>query len=129
MTPPRKLYTISQKLAMVKTFQKEQSENNKSLCQVARELQIDPSQLRRWAKQADVIEERKKKRWMNHAAKTVHLGCKSCLEHVEENLLWFVLENREQGNAVSIRKVVNRASQLDAAFRHKSERAQDQVIH
>ena len=122
---PRKHYTISQKLAMVQCFENEQCNSNKPMRQVAMGLGVDPSQLRRWVSQKKALEEMRKKKTTK---KSVHPGRASCLGLVEEPLLWFILETREQGLPVSIRMVITKACQLDPDFRRKTERAKDQAI-
>jgi hypothetical protein len=53
-----------------------------------------------------------------------HLGPKSSIHGIEELLLRFIFEQREQGIAVDIRIVKDTAKVLDAAFRHKYDSAQ-----
>ena len=66
--------------------------------------------------------------YVNANAASVHRGRKSCLHDIEEDLLAFIFEHREQGLAVSIRMVTMKASQIDAKFRHKTARAKDNTI-
>jgi hypothetical protein len=59
---------------------------------------------------------------VTHHARSLHSGPKSCLHDIEELLLRYIMEKREQGNAVDIKMVVNIANLLDVAFRSKSDR-------
>ena len=127
---PRKQFTISQKVSMIETLES-QRENGKSHRSVARDLGVDASQLRRWKKQVAKLKELLKRmegRRLNTTAKSVHNGRKSCLNNIEDDLLMFILENRQQGMSVSIRMVTTKASQLDGNFRRKTARAKDQAI-
>jgi hypothetical protein len=44
---------------------------------------------------------------------TLHRGGISCLHVIEDLLLQYIFEEREQGLAVSVRMVILKASQLD----------------
>jgi hypothetical protein len=55
-------------------------------------------------------------RTVNTGVATIHHGHKSCLHEIEEDLLAFIWEHREQGMAMSIRMVIMKASQLDIKF-------------
>ncbi|KAL7569581.1 hypothetical protein ACA910_009553 [Epithemia clementina (nom. ined.)] len=116
----RKQHSISQKLAMVRTLDQRTRNNRDALRLVARDLGVDPSQLRRWKAQSTRFEEmlsNRKGARVNAAAASVHTGRKSCLHGIEEDLLSFIMESRDQGLAVSIRMVMTKASQLDGQFR------------
>lgn len=116
---------------MVKTLDARQSDGGKALRSVAREFGVDPSQLRRWKAQAPKFEELLKRRPLtrvNASTATLHSGRKSSLLAVEEDLLQFIMENRNHGLAVSIRMVTTKASQLLANFRRKTARAKDHAI-
>ena len=56
-TMVRKRYSISQKLSMARTLETRCGENGESLRSVARELGVDPSQLRRWKSQIAQFED------------------------------------------------------------------------
>ena len=120
---PRKHFTIHQKLSFVETLEERQKERNQSVLSFAEEINVDCSQLRRWRAQYSTLKQfvtNKVNRRVNLCAKTIHTGRKSCLKHVEEELLMFILENREQGMSVSIRMVVTKAGQLDTDFCRKT---------
>ena len=106
---------------------KERTENGDSLRAIARELMVDSTQLRRWLKQADQIRENVKTKGSGSSS-TLHAGRLSCLKHIEDDLLMFIFECREQGMSVSIRMVTLKACDLDQTFRRKSDRARDQSI-
>ena len=115
---------------MVHTLERCHHDNKESLCSVARELGVDASQLRCWQQQSARIKLLLKCNngiRVNANAASVHRGRKSCLHDIEEDLLAFIFEHREQG-LVSIRMVTMKASQIDAKFRHKTARAKDHAV-
>lgn len=129
---PRKHFTISQKFSLVKTLEKRQRENNESFRSVARDLGVHPSQLRRWKEQVPKFKELLTKgpngRRPNTNAKSVHSGRKSCLHNMEEDLLKFIMKNREQGKSVSIQMLTTEASRLDGNFCRKTAAAKDSAV-
>jgi transposase-like protein len=98
--PPRKTYSVGRKLRMIDEA-KERTENGDSLRAIARELMVDSTQLQRWIKQADQIRENVKTKGSGLSL-TLHAGRLSCLKHIEDDLLMFIFECREQGMSVSI---------------------------
>ena len=129
----RRQYTVPQKLAILQDFARLQDEGGHSLRAAARSLEVDASQLRRWRREAESFNQfiappGNQNRRVNRAARSLHPGRKSCLSNIEEELLLFIFEHREQGISVSIQMVVTKASQLDNAFRHKTSRAKDQAV-
>jgi transposase-like protein len=131
-TMVRKSYSVSTKLAMVNTLERRIEENNDSLRAVAKDLGVDASQLRRWSQQRTKFEAMVSgtggELRVRAASQTVHSGRQSCLNNIEEELLAFIFEHRENGLAVSIRMVTTKACQLDGDFRRKTARAKDQAI-
>ena len=128
----RKRFTVSQQLAFVKCWDEER-EKGKGLRAFARELGVDPTQLRRWKSMVTTIEERMtnnggRGRTLSATAASLHPGRKSCLHDIEDALLDFIFSNRDQGLAVSVRMVVMKASQLDSSFHRKSAKAKDQAV-
>ncbi|KAG7345984.1 transposase [Nitzschia inconspicua] len=126
----RKRYSISQRLSMARMLQT-RSDNGESLRSIARDLEVDPSQLRRWRSQIPQFEESLTPRHgtsVNAGAGSTHRGRKSILHEVEDKLLEYIWEQREQGLPVSIRMVTAKASQLHASFRHKTARAKDHAV-
>jgi hypothetical protein len=123
----RRSYTISLMLSMVRTSETRCDENGVSLRSVARELGVDSSQLRRWKTQKALFEQFLRRRHganINRGATTLHPGYKSCLHEIEDQLLQFIWDEREQGLPVSIRMVIIK----DEAFDQKTERSKDQAI-
>ena len=122
---PRQYYSIHQKLSMVIVLE-QRLQDQVSVHAVARDLGVDPSQLRRWKKQKNVLEELLLNRSRRSvAARSVHSGRKSCLAGIENELLMFIFQSREQGLAVSVRMVLTRACQLSDNFRQKTTRAKE----
>ena len=60
--------------------------------------------------------------------RSVHNGRVSFLKPLEDNLLTWFLQMREQGIMISTRLVVVKASQLSAEFRRKTSRSKDQIV-
>jgi hypothetical protein len=105
-------YYISQKLSMVRTLETRCGHGD-SLRFVGGRLGVDPSQLRRWKSQKHQFEaflQRGNGTRVNTAALTLHRGGKSSLHEIEDSLLQYIFEEREQGLAVSIRMVLLKAS-------------------
>ena len=80
---------------------KRRLEEGGSIRGACRELNIIPKQYREWAKMTDDF-----RAHGNANAKSVCLGVTSVLQPIEDDLLKFIFELREQGFAVSIRAVV-----------------------
>ena len=122
----KKYYTVSEKLAILKILNRRRLDNNSSYHEIARELGVDPSQLRRWEQQSAKLEAFYSKRKRN--AKALHDGYKSQLSHIEEELLEYIFEGCEQGLPMTIRLVTAKASELDDTFRRKSMVAKEHAI-
>ncbi len=118
---------IAQKVAML-DIMAERLQNGESRRSIARDLNVDASQIRRWEKQRPLMEEKLKKTNANPRAATLHSGGKSQLEPIGEDLLKYIWEKRDIGLPVSVRMVKLKARQLCAEFRRKSERSQDQSV-
>ena len=101
------------------TARQASGESLKSIC---RGHQIQPSQLRNWQKQMNNI---KKSR---SSAVSAHAGRKSCLFEIEEDIIQWIFELRQQGLAVSVRMVQLKTAEMLPAFQHRSERSKDQAI-
>ena len=81
---------------------KRRLEEGGSIRSACRELNIIiPKQYREWAKMTDDF-----RAHGNANAKSVCLGVTSVLQPIEDDLLKFIVQLREQGFAVSIRAVV-----------------------
>ena len=57
----------------------------------------------------------------NKQAKSLCKGCKSILDEIEDELLKYISELREQGESVSIKMVETKALSLLPEFREKTE--------
>jgi hypothetical protein len=114
---------------MVRTME-ERMANDCSLTRraIARDLGVDASQIRKWQQQI-ALHLLASCTHFNPHARSLHPGMNSSLHGLEELLLRFIFEQREQGIAVDIRMVIDTAKVLDAAFRCKSDSAQYQVVH
>jgi hypothetical protein len=81
---------------------------------------VDPSQLLRWKSKKSQFEaflQRGNGSKVNTGAMALHRGGISCLHVIEDLLLQYIFEEREQGLAVSVRMVILKASQLDRSVR------------
>jgi hypothetical protein len=129
---PRKSYSSKQKVAMVRTMEeRKRNDPSTTMSAIARDLGVAASQLRIWHGKLELHQNKLMRNPGSHYnphARSLHAGRKTCLHDIEELLLRFIFEKREQGIAVDIKMVVNIAKVLDAAFRCKSERAQYQVV-
>ena len=76
---------------------------------IGRFLDVNESQLRHWKGQAAAMATHLhggRGCWVNRAARTLHRSQKSLFDHIEEELVHFIFENREQGISVTIRTVI-----------------------
>ena len=122
----KRYYTVAEKLAILAELKSRRLDGHSSYRQIARDLGVDPSQLRRWEQQSTKLEEFKEKR--KRQAKALHDGCKSQLSDIEEELLRYIFESREQGIAMTIRLVTAKACELDSTFCRKSTVAKEHAI-
>ena len=83
-------------------------------------LSIQPSQYRRWKKSEERL------RAANPKARSLSYGGRSDLEEMENDLLIWIFELREQGMAVSIGMIAMKACELDRDFRNRTEHARYQ---
>jgi hypothetical protein len=128
----RKKYTAGQKVSTVNILEQRQSDNPQTtVYAVARDLGLDCSQLKRWQEQ---VEDHKKKTTRtpgihyNPKACSLHCGRKSCLHPIENDLIQYIDQQRDQGISVTIQMVTDLAKRLDGRFRAKTDRAQDQAV-
>ena len=130
MSGTRKTWSVNQKIAMVEQLEAQLQDPSNTLRSVSRDLGVDPSQLRRWRLQSTQMKEfqGQENRRTNNQAKTIHRGRNSHLLPLEESLLQYVFETREQGHNVSVRMVMNEACKLDATFRRKASHTRDMAI-
>ena len=101
----------------------ERQRNGETLREICRCLEIQPIQARKWrAMRAQLSCQGKAGRC------SVHNGRVSFLKPLENDLLTWFLQMREQGIMISTRLVVVKASQLSAEFRRKTSRSKDQIV-
>jgi transposase-like protein len=128
----RKTYTSGQKVAMVRLLEQRLIDDpTASRREIARELGVDSSQIRKWQQNVDAHVDKATRRngtRFNPRALSLHPGRQSCLEPLKEELLRFIHEQREEGIPVSVKMVVEFVRPHDAAFRGKSEEAQHQSV-
>jgi transposase-like protein len=128
----RKSYSSRQKVAMVRTMEQRLSADPTiSRRQIARDLGVDASLLRKWQQHVDAHISKVTRSngcRFNPRACSLHPGRLSCLEPIKDILLHFIFEKREQGIPVSIKMVVEVAKRYDTSFKGKSYAAQDQAV-
>ena len=108
---------------MVRSVKRRLEEGGSIRC-ACRELNIIPKQYREWLKMSAMLTAH-----ANTNAKSVCKGVTSVLAPIEDDLLKFFFELREQGFAVSISPVVIQATPLmPAGFQRKSSRARYQCV-
>ena len=118
---PRKTYTSKEKLNILSAVEQGLAEG-KSLRSLARSFDVQPKQLRNWKNNKTALLDSRS------SAKTTNAGRKSALLPVEEDLLRWFFEMREQGMGVSVRMMVSKASELMETFRHSTAHSKDQVM-
>lgn len=118
---PRKTYTNHQKQEILRAVQPRLAQGE-SLRKICREFRIQPSQFRRWKKSESQLNK------ANPRAMTLCRGRPSCLEPIEDDILKWIFELREQGMPVSTKMVVMKASQIDSTFRRKSDWTKLQAV-
>ena len=113
----RRRYTARQKLSILMRFGRLQAEDGLNQNSAALHLGLCLSVLCRWKKLLDhgvpLLPDMKKK--ATHDGRLGQLGA------IEDELLRFIFELREQGMAVSIAMIVIKASILDAGFASKTK--------
>ena len=76
VTVNKTFYTIAQKLAMLDIMD-QRLENGEARRSIARDLKVDPSQLRKWKAKRQEMKQKLKR---NTRATTLHSGRLSCLQ-------------------------------------------------
>ena len=115
--PRRKTYTSREKLRLLDAIE-ERLDGGEALRSCCRALDIQPSQVRRWKKARHEL--------ANPEAahrNSLHAGRASVLAPLENQLMRWFFELREQGFIISVRLFTLKACELSAAFRRKTERA------
>jgi transposase-like protein len=121
-TMVKKSYTIKYKIDVI-AVATERIATGESIRSVADFFELQPSQLRRWLKNENVYNDVN-----STAAKSTCGGRPSSLEAIEEQLLIWIFELREQGLAISYRMVQIKSASLLASFRRKSDWSQYQCV-
>ena len=122
MKAPRRKIPNRLKVQLLQEVQKCRLEGQ-SLNKCCEELNIQPSQIRRWKKLEVQLRDRKKA-----AAASLHKGRASILKQHEEALLQWFYDHRSQGIMVSVKLMTLKAGELHSSFRRKSSKAQDQAV-
>ena len=115
MTRRRRSFTVAEKLLRLLRTVESRTQQGDSVRIVCDELGIDPRQYRDWRRDRNKLLSTKKKK------RTVHRGHSGCLTHLEEALVNWVIEWRDQGAELAYEDVVSKASELDPAFSAKSK--------
>ena len=117
----RRRFTNAERLAIIRNVRR-RVEAGESIRGACRALNIIPKQYREWLRTSTAI--------INHNAnaKSTAKGPRSILPPIEEDLLKFIFELREQGFAVSILAIVIQASRLMVDFQRKSMLARYQCV-
>ncbi|KAI2495635.1 hypothetical protein MHU86_18864 [Fragilaria crotonensis] len=121
--PRRKTYTSREKLRLLDAIE-ERLDGGEALRSCCRALDIQPSQVRRWMKARPEL--------ANPEAahrNSLHAGRASVLAPLENQLMRWFFELREQGFIISVRLFTLKACELSAAFRRKTERAKDLAVN
>jgi hypothetical protein len=118
----KKSYTIKYKLDVI-SVASEKLATGDTVRSVADFFELQPSQLRRWLKNESAY-----KNINSSAAKSTCGGRSSSLDVIEEQLLEWIFEMREQGLALTYRMVQIKSASLLPTFRRKSDWSQYQCV-
>lgn len=121
---PRVYITVKRKVEVCEKVLKARKDNTDTLKGIAREEELDPSQIRRWLKNYNDL---KKMTWRQQSNWTLHGGRKSSFPKPNDLVSW-VLDLRREGMPVSMGMVILKASQLDGEFRRKKRMAKYSVV-
>jgi len=121
MVRQRHSFTVAEKLRLLRTVE-EATLQGASVREVCDQLGIDPRQYRDWRRDRVRLMATKKKK------RSVHRGRKSCVAYLEEDLIDWILQWREVGAELSYDDVVEKASEMDAAFDSKSKSSKYHAI-
>ena len=114
----RRRFTIQEKLCFIRNVRK-RLENGLSQRAACEELNIHHTLYGLWIKQMEDMRQSR-----NSKARSLCQGRQSSLAPIQEVLLRFIFELREQGMGVSITMVMLKAAHLSREFREKSRIAQ-----
>ena len=118
----RRRFTISDRLAIVRNVRRHIA-TGESIRGACKALNIIPKQYREWSKSTEALTGHR-----NPNAKSTAPGNDSTLKPIEQDLLRFIFEHREQGIAVSISLVAIQAARLMPEFKEKPSRARYQSV-
>lgn len=118
----RRRFANFERLAIVRNVRR-RVEAGESIRGACRALNIIPKQYREWSTNLRAIIEHG-----NLKAKSTSAGPTTILKPIENDLLKFIFELREQGFAVSIGAIVIKASRLMPEFQRKSSVARYQSV-
>ena len=118
----RRRFANFERLAILRNARR-RVEAGESIRAACRALNIIPKQYREWSTTSRAMVEHG-----NAKAKSTAKGPTSVLAPIENDLLKFIFELREQGFAVSISTVVIQASRLMSEFQRKSSHARYQSV-
>ena len=121
-TPKRRRFTIYDRLALLRNVRRRVATGESIRC-ACKALNIVPKQYREWSKSSEALTAHK-----NPNAKSTCVGVESVLKPIEEDLLRFIFELREQGIAVSISLVAIQAARLMPEFKERPARARYQCV-
>jgi hypothetical protein len=116
----RRRYTIQEIASIIRTVEHLMQQHGMTHHEACEDLNISSGMHWAWKQKLDAMLQAKKN---NIKAKCIHRGKDSCLT-VQQELLQFIFELREQGMAVSVHMVALRAAQLFEQFHEKSRDAQ-----
>jgi hypothetical protein len=123
-TSKRRRFANSERLAIVRNVRRRRVEAGESIRGSCRSLNIIPKQYQEWLRASLAMMEHS-----NSNAESTANGPTSVLTPIEDDLLKFIFELREQGFAVSISAVVIQASpRLTVDFQQKSMLARYQCV-
>lgn len=106
----RASYTVNQKLKVLEALS---LTNNKRA--TAKKFGVQPSQIRRWKLNKAKLLAKKLK---NPKAKSVHSGMPAMHEAIESEVYDWLIEQRENGFAVSTADVITKATLIDSTFKN-----------
>ena len=121
MVKRRRSFTVGEKLQMIRTIEerRQQGESVRNICD---EIGIDPRQYRDWRRARNKLISTKKKK------RSFHGGYVSCIKHMEEELVNWIIEWRDQGAELSYEDVVAKASELDDDFGNKTRISKYHIV-
>ncbi len=118
-TKKRRRFTLQEKMCLVRSIRRKIEADQVSICKACDFVNVHMKQYLAWSKEFNAMKDAK-----NIKAKSLCAGRSSILKPIQEQLLRFIFELREQGMGVSISMVVLKAMFLSREFREKTRNAQ-----